>query len=86
MPLLAITDEMVAGKVIDWAAVSAQVEAADLILAHNAGFDRKFLERACEAFEHKPWGCSNSQVDWAAEGFDCRGIEGPFWPLQCQHP
>jgi DNA polymerase-3 subunit epsilon len=65
-----ITDEMVAGKVIDWDKVRAQVEAADLIIAHNASFDRQFLERACEAFQHKPWGCSNSQVDWAAEGFE----------------
>ena len=65
-----ITDEMVAGKAIDWAKVTSLVESADLILAHNAGFDRQFLERACEAFEHKPWGCSNSQVDWAAEGFE----------------
>ncbi len=68
--LTGITDEMVAGKSIDWAAVADMVEGADIVLAHNASFDRQFLERACEAFEHKPWGCSHAQVDWAGEGFE----------------
>jgi DNA polymerase III subunit epsilon len=61
---------MVAGKSIDVSAVARFVEQADLVIAHNAGFDRQFLERFCPAFEHKPWGCSQSQVDWRAEGFE----------------
>lgn len=43
---------------------------AALVIAHNAAFDRRFLERFCEAFRTKPWACSMSQVDWAAEGYE----------------
>jgi DNA polymerase III subunit epsilon len=39
--LTGITDEMVAGQRIDEAAVSAFVEDAVIVIAHNAGFDRK---------------------------------------------
>jgi DNA polymerase-3 subunit epsilon len=40
-----ITDEMVAGHRIDEAAVDAFVDDAVIVIAHNAGFDRKFSER-----------------------------------------
>jgi DNA polymerase-3 subunit epsilon len=41
-----------------------------LVVAHNAAFDRRFLERFSEVFRTKPWACSMSQVDWAAEGHE----------------
>ena len=65
-----IDDAMVAGKTIDPADVAAFIKKADLIIAHNAGFDRRFMEIFCEDFVHKPWACSMSQVDWQAEGFE----------------
>jgi DNA polymerase-3 subunit epsilon len=68
--LTGITNEMVAGKKLDLDVVSAAAAASDLILAHNAGFDRRFLERMSAVFASKPWACSMSQVDWAAEGFE----------------
>jgi DNA polymerase III epsilon subunit-like protein len=46
--LTGITDEMVVGQTIDMMALEALVEQADLLIAHNAGFDRPF----CEAFSH----------------------------------
>lgn len=65
-----ITNELVAGQTVDPAEVAAFVAPADLIVAHNAGFDRKFAERFCEAFAAKPWACSLSQVEWGIEGFE----------------
>jgi DNA polymerase-3 subunit epsilon len=65
-----ITNEMVAGQVIDPAAVEAFAAPASLVIAHNATFDRRFLERFCPVFSSKPWGCSQSQIDWSAEGFE----------------
>lgn len=66
-----ITNEMVAGCVIDPAEVVAFTKDADLIVAHNAGYDRKMLERfSPEAFEHKCWACSMSQVPWREQGFE----------------
>jgi DNA polymerase-3 subunit epsilon len=68
--LTGIDDAMVAGCVIDPAEVARFVAGADLIIAHNAGFDRRFMEIFCEAFVHLPWACSMSQVDWQGEGFE----------------
>jgi len=51
-------------------AVETFIENADLIVAHNAGFDRRFLENFSPAFEMKPWACSIQQVDWRGEGFE----------------
>lgn len=65
-----ITQEMVAGHELDSYAVDAFVESVDLIVAHNAGFDRRFLERFSPAFEAKPWACSIQQVDWRSEGLE----------------
>ena len=68
--LTGIDDAMVAGKTIDPEAVAAFVVPAALVLAHNAGFDRRFLERFSEAFRNKPWACSMSEIDWKAEGHE----------------
>ena len=65
-----IDDAMVAGQTIDPEEVTRFVAPASLVVAHNAAFDRKFLERLCQTFNTKPWGCSMSQVDWAAEGYE----------------
>jgi DNA polymerase III subunit epsilon len=51
-PLTGITNEMVAGKRIDAAVVSIFVTDANIIIAHNANFDRKFAERYWPEFEH----------------------------------
>ncbi len=68
--LTGITDEMVAGHAIDPAEVAAFASGAAIVIAHNASFDRRFLERLSDVFVTKPWACSMSQVDWTAEGFE----------------
>lgn len=65
-----IDDAMVEGQVIDPRAVAAFAAPAALVIAHNAAFDRKFLERYSEVFNTKPWACSMSEVDWAGEGYE----------------
>ncbi|MFC3694523.1 3'-5' exonuclease [Chenggangzhangella methanolivorans] len=40
------------------------------MIAHNASFDRRFLERFCPALSQNPWACSLSEVRWADEGFE----------------
>ena len=64
-----ITDDDVKGKVVDDARLNALVAEADLIIAHNAAFDRPMLERVWPCFADKPWGCSLADIDWRAEGF-----------------
>lgn len=68
--LTGITDEMVEGRSIDPDDVSRFVAPVSLVIAHNAGFDRRFLERFSDVFTTKPWACSLSQVDWQAEGYE----------------
>lgn len=66
--LTGIDGPMVEGQMIDRAQVNAMVAEADLVIAHNANFDRKFAEDLCPALTTKPWGCSLTMVPWAAEG------------------
>lgn len=65
-----ITNDMVSGKSIDPDEVYDFVKQAGLIIAHNASFDRVFLEKFAPQFSEKPWACSMSQVPWKEEGFD----------------
>lgn len=67
--LTGIDDDMVAGKSIDAADV-ATFAGSSLVIAHNAPFDRRFLEKFCPALVQNPWACSMSEVPWAAEGFE----------------
>lgn len=67
--LTGIDDAMVAGHVVTQAEVSAFVSPASLVVAHNAGFDRRFAERFSDVFVTKAWACSMSQIDWAQLGF-----------------
>jgi DNA polymerase III subunit epsilon len=68
--LTGITPEMVAGQVLDLAAVERFIEAADLIIAHNARFDRPFCERLSKGFQVKAWACSHSEIAWSRFGFE----------------
>ncbi len=68
--LTGITQAMVAGHTIDPGEIAAVVEPADLVLAHNARFDRPFAERLHPAFADKPWACSMTQALWDAHGFE----------------
>jgi DNA polymerase III subunit epsilon len=68
--LTGITDDMVAGHTIDPVEVETFAQDAVLIVAHNAGFDRRFMERLAPGFALKGWACSQSQIDWAGEGIE----------------
>ncbi|MEI2302445.1 3'-5' exonuclease [Ensifer sp. MJa1] len=68
--LTGITDDIVAGQKIDLAQLQSIVEHADLVIAHNAGFDRPFCEALSPVFAGKAWACSVSEIDWARRGFE----------------
>lgn len=67
--LTGIDDAAVAGRVINPAEVAAFV-GSSLVVAHNAAFDRRFLERFCASFSENPWACSMCEVRWGDEGFE----------------
>ncbi len=68
--LTGITDEMLEGQEIDFLALDRLVGPADLIIAHNAAFDRPFCERLADSFSQKAWACSVKEVDWKSRGFE----------------
>lgn len=70
-----ITDEMVAGRSFDNERVAAMTLDASLVIAHNAAFDRKFLEVRFPFFSRIPWACTMSQLDWTAERIASRSLE-----------
>ena len=70
-----ITDEMVAGKRIDDAEVASLIESVSLVVAHNAGFDRVFVESRFPIFATKPWACSFRQIPWSEEGISSGKLE-----------
>ena len=72
-----ITDEMVKGQRADDGIVRGMVTKADVIIAHNADFDRKVLERRFPdaGFKSKPWACSMSQIDWKSEGISTKKLD-----------
>jgi DNA polymerase-3 subunit epsilon len=70
-----ITDAMVAGQRIDDARVAAILKGVSIVIAHNAEFDRPFLERRLPVFATLPWACSMTQIDWSAEGMGARSLE-----------
>lgn len=73
--LTGIRDEDVEGRRIDEGRVQDLVTRADLVIAHNAGFDRAFLERRLSIFAKQPWACSATDVPWRAAGMESRKLE-----------
>jgi DNA polymerase-3 subunit epsilon len=70
-----ITDEMVEGKKIDDAEVEHFLKDVSIVIAHNAKFDRVFLEKRLPIFETLPWACSFAQIDWNGEGVGSAKLE-----------
>lgn len=70
-----ITDDMVSGKSFDEAHVCRLADQASLVIAHNAAFDRKFVEARYPVFSGMPWACSITQIDWHAERITTRVLE-----------
>jgi DNA polymerase-3 subunit epsilon len=70
-----ITDAMVAGQRLDDARVESLLKQAGLVIAHNARFDRGFLEARLPVFAGVPWGCSWQEVPWSAAGIESTKLE-----------
>ncbi|TYC55198.1 3'-5' exonuclease [Zoogloea oleivorans] len=62
--LTGIQDADVAGQVLDEARVEAAIARASVVIAHNAAFDRGFLERRFPSFVSKWWACSQKEAPW----------------------
>ncbi|QDK45746.1 DNA polymerase III subunit epsilon [Bdellovibrio sp. ZAP7] len=73
--LTGITDADLEGQKIDWAHVDQLISETCLVIAHNAKFDRPFIDRKSKTSTERIWGCSFKQVDWNSKGFTSPKLE-----------
>lgn len=72
-----ITAETLAGKRITDEQVAAFLDGSELVIAHNATFDRPMVERTFPeaGFDRISWHCSFAQIDWLSRGKNGRSLE-----------
>lgn len=73
-----ISFDMVKGKSIDKKAYVSLYSEADFVIAHNAQFDRPFIERDFSNAGlplDKKWACSYREINWLDRGFLKSGLE-----------
>lgn len=73
--LTCITDDMVKGHRINVNEIDSYLNNVDIIIAHNAQFDRTFFEMTFPAIPPKAWGCSMYDIDWKNEGISSYKLE-----------
>lgn len=70
-----LTAEDVAGHHLDEERVRAMVAGAGYCIAHNARFDRPFVERLLpDVFRGKNWLCTCHDIDWRSRGVSSRKL------------
>ena len=72
--LTGLSADDVTGQAIDDAVAMEILSSADMIVAHNAAFDRPFVDRRLPAIAGKPWACSMAELDWLELGFEGRAL------------
>jgi DNA polymerase-3 subunit epsilon len=70
-----IRDRDVRGKRLDDRRVLSLIGQADFLVAHNASFDRAFVERLYPQVKGKFWACSMRGVPWKDMGFASRALQ-----------
>lgn len=69
-----LTDAMLAGQLIDIGAATSLIGSADVVIAHNAAFDRPFIDLLLPGVHGAAWACSMCEIDWRAHGFEGRAL------------
>jgi len=73
--LTGISNDMVNGRQIDHMAVASYLANVDLIIAHNAEFDRAFFESTFPDIKPKAWACSMYDINWNSEKIESHKLE-----------
>jgi len=66
--------------VIDWQKIENQLNSVDIIICHNASFDRNFMElqtpkHFSQLIQSKAFACSSRGVKWSELGFEGAKLE-----------
>ena len=70
-----IDNSTVQGHSIDWEPVSRLLSNADIVVAHNAQFDRGVMDRFLLLSQDKVWLCSMKDINWMERGLNKRSQE-----------
>ena len=70
-----ITDDMVRGQRFNELALQDCLRNVQLVIAHNASFDRRFLEPRFPLFETMAFGCSQYDIPWNDVGVSSHKLE-----------
>jgi DNA polymerase-3 subunit epsilon len=70
-----ITNEMVLNKTIDSKSVEKIINETDLVIAHNASYDRPMVEQHWDCFKNVSWACTFKSINWLEEGFSSAKLE-----------
>ena len=73
--LTGISNAMVKGQRLDEQRIAALLDGVDLVIAHNAAFDRPFVEARLPQFQDLPWACSFADIAWKQEGRSSAKLE-----------
>jgi DNA polymerase-3 subunit epsilon len=72
--LTGLTDADLAGQRIDDFSVEQMLADANVVVAHNAKFDRPWWQARYPLAYAKPWACSLAEVGWREHGFEGRSL------------
>ena len=71
-----ITQEKIKGKKIPWQEVCDFLSICEIVITHNALFDRSFLEKeSTTKITDLNWACSINQIDWYNKGYKSINLE-----------
>jgi DNA polymerase-3 subunit epsilon len=70
-----ITRAMVRGRQLEAERVNSILHRADVVIAHNARFDRAFVAGLFPLANERHWYCSMNDIRWAAKGFSSRSLQ-----------
>jgi DNA polymerase-3 subunit epsilon len=70
-----ISNAMVRGQHLDESQIAHLLDGVELVIAHNAGFDRPFVEARIPRFRELAWACSFADIDWKAQGRSSAKLE-----------
>ena len=70
---LTMTD--VKGKKLNKTKIRTLIKQADILLAHNVSFDKRFVISFFPCARNKSWLCSMNGIKWNQKGFSSRGLQ-----------
>ncbi len=73
--LTGITDAMVKNHQLDKGGIFQCLQAADMVIAHYATFDRVCVEALWPDIPRKPWACTMMEIPWRQEGLESAKLE-----------